>query len=210
MKQLLFITLLSLLYALDANAQYLKPQGGEKTTEISFSLATPAAIGFNDFRFRYFTDNKTAYRMGLGLSSSSTAFIRTRSNIDLKDVETLFELTMTPGFERHFNIEASQKLSPYFGAEGIFSYSRSSFEDQRLSIFSDGVTTDSGSASAWGFGFNIFLGADWYFSEQIYLGTEIGLGFISSRVSESDSDDYIRLRYFGPELSRSIRFGFVF
>ena len=72
------------------------------------------------------------------------------------------------------------------------------------------------------FGLNLVLGADWYFSKHIYMGTEVGFGFQS--ISEKDTettnstgpgtDTATQLNgstfNLGPNVNGAIRLGFLF
>jgi hypothetical protein len=185
----------------DLNAQEdggMRPAGGEKNIEVNFTPLGGAPISINTLRFRYFMSSDMAVRVGFSLSlagTSSTTLAASNdpnaapnTNVELESGTSTFGLTINPGIEKHF--AQTDRLSPYVGAAINFSMTSSTSTGEAF----DGSTTapddkiegetTNGSTT---FGVNLLMGADWYFSKHIYMGTEVGFGFAAT--SNADRED---------------------
>ncbi|MDP1727515.1 MAG: outer membrane beta-barrel protein [Bacteroidota bacterium] len=181
-----------------------KPASGDLTAEVnldiiwgilpvSFSLPKQKDSAFAsipaELRFRYFISDKGAVRLriGLGSTSSKTAvYEATNTNKSEKTIKNGMSLLLSPGYEMHF--EGTEKLSPYFGGEfGILMVGATTVDVTNASVENPGSgqvtvgdTWSSKSGSTTGIRLGIFMGADYYFTESIYVGGEFGLGLYSS------------------------------
>lgn len=210
----------------DVNAQDFKPAGGEKNIEVNFAPMGNAPISINNLRFRYFSSSDMAIRVGFAVTSSSTTTPDvknqgTPNETELEDKSSSFGFSLNPGIEMHW--EGTDRLSPYYGAELRFSTLSTTSTDQEL----DGVgptssyesETTGGSTT---FGLNLLLGADYYISKSLYLGTEVGFGFSSTSTADDEVTNAtgpgtatvttVNGSSFnlGPNFNSSIRLGFLF
>lgn len=206
----------------ELNAQDFKPSGGEKNIEVNFAPLGGNPISMNNLRFRYFASSDIAYRLGFSVSSSTTKNITANqgpnSDIDLEDKTSSFGFSINPGIEKHF--EGTDRLSPYVGAVLNFSTVSTTRTAESLNG-SDVVETEiknPNNDDATNIGLNLVLGADWYFSKHIYMGTEVGFGFLSSSIKDNErtaggttvtSANGSEFN-FGPNFNSSIRLGFLF
>jgi len=198
----------------NVNAQDYKPAGGEKNVEVNFSPLGSNPISINSLRFRYFKSSDMAIRVGLNLSVQNSKSPRvdsiplanppagvpnpTPNGVETEDESKTFGFGLAVGIEKHF--PGTDRLSPYMGAELTFSTVSVTETDVLFdaSTNTDPITglptqalwedtyeseTTSGSTS---FGVNLVLGADWYFAKNFYMGTEVGLGFVST--SQKDEE----------------------
>ncbi|MAC95751.1 MAG: hypothetical protein CMC96_09630 [Flavobacteriales bacterium] len=210
----------------ELNAQDFKPAGGEKNIEVNFTPLSGSPIGMNNLRFRYFASSDIAYRLGFSVSSSSETTPSEvpdgTTTVELEDKSSSFGISINPGIEKHF--EGTDRLSPYVGAVLNFSMLNTKDIDQQLDPST--TTGDTYESETTGgsttFGLNLVLGADWYFSKHIYMGTEVGFGFQS--ISEKDTettnstgpgtDTATQLNgstfNLGPNVNGAIRLGFLF
>lgn len=204
----------------ELNAQDFKPSGGEKNIEVNFTPLGNAPISISNLRFRYFASSDMAYRLGFSVSSSSETGITlagTDNDVELEDKDSEFAVTLNPGIEKHF--EGTDRLSPYVGAELNFTMINEKQTQEVLNDDGDGVggeneTTDGSTL----FGLNLVLGADWYFSEHIYMGTEVGFGFASTSYKDTEATSGSTTTTtpngsdfnFGPTFNSAIRLGFLF
>ncbi len=210
----------------DANAQDFKPAGGEKNIEVNFTPMGNAPISINNLRFRYFSSSDMAIRVGFSVTSSSTTTPDvknqgTPNETELEDKSSSFGFSLNPGIEMHW--EGTDRLSPYYGAELQFSTVSTSSTDQEL----DGVSATSSYESettggSTTFGLNLVLGADWYFSKSIYMGTEVGFGFSTTSTADDEVTNATGPNTptvttvngssfnLGPNFNSSIRLGFLF
>jgi hypothetical protein len=178
-----------------------KPAAGNITTEIGLSslFGTPANpttlnIPVGMFRFRYFLNEGLAVRANLGFGMGTNT-----QNIDnapttplitgeIKTKGTNFGIAL--GVEKH--LEGTEKLSPYIGAEFGFS-SQSSTTEATNSANGTTITGSGDSFKRDGGGitsiaFNAMIGADYYITDRVYFGAELGLGlFRSSSTADSET-----------------------
>lgn len=181
-----------------------KPASGDLTAEVnldiiwgvlpvSFSLPKQKDSAWasvpNELRFRYFISDKGAVRLriGIGSTSSKTAVYEpTNTNKSETTIKNGMSLLLSPGYEMHF--EGTEKLSPYVGGEfGILMVGSTTVDVTNAHVANPGpsdVTVgdkwSSKSGSATGIRVGIFMGADYYFTESVYVGGEFGLGLYSS------------------------------
>lgn len=212
----------------EVNAQDFKPAGGEKNIEVNFAPLGSNPISINTLRFRYFKSSTMAIRVGfsLSMSSESTPDIKqvgADNEAELTDTKSSFGFALNPGVEWHW--AGTDRLSPYWGLELNFSTTSSSEIDEEL----DGTTADLKDSyesettnSSATIGLNAVLGADWYFSKSIYMGTEVGFGFASTGVADQEVTNPTGPKTktaktpqtstfnLGPNFNSSIRLGFLF
>ncbi|MCB0802720.1 MAG: hypothetical protein KDB74_06450 [Flavobacteriales bacterium] len=207
----------------DLNAQDFKPAGGEKNVEVNFTPLGGKPVSINNIKLRYFSSSDMAFRLGISVSSSSDKTVNLGAGADgkgeLEDVKSSFGFSLNPGIEMHW--EGTDRLSPYYGAELMFS-TVSNKETNQVWDAADATTREgektSGSTT---FGLNLLIGADWYFTKSMYMGTEVGFGFAS--VSEKDTENTPAVKdaktatapggstfNLGPNFNSSIRLGFLF
>lgn len=209
----------------ELNAQDFKPAGGEKNIEVNFAPLGGNPISMNNLRFRYFASSDIAYRLGFSVSSSTSkditlASINSANDTELEDKTSSFGFAINPGIEKHF--EGTDRLSPYVGAVLNFSTVSTTLTDQELNGAGDAVveteTKNPNQTDATNIGLNLVLGADWYFSKHIYMGTEVGFGFLSSSIKDTEASGGGATVTtpngsefnFGPNFNSSIRLGFLF
>ena len=204
-KVVLFIALVATTVA---GAQAQKFQGGEKNLEVQFSPLSGNPIGINGLRFRMFNSESSAIRVGFNIGGSNNTEVRKQpydivDGANIKDMPELystdksFNVSIRPGYEMHF--AGTDRLSPYVGAELLFSMASSSYSEE----YSSGVTADDNTAAnatkwaTWSitrsegsttFGLNAIAGVDFYFVDNFYLGAEIGLGFQNTSYKDSEID----------------------
>lgn len=199
------------------------PEGGEKNIEVNFTPLGGTPVSINNLRFRYFSSSDMAIRLGFSVVSSSSTtetLAGTNNDVTLEDKTSTFGLTFNPGIEMHFS--QTDRLSPYYGAELNFSTVSTTFTDQQLNGTGDGSveaeTTNPNGTDGLTFGLNLLLGADWYFSEHIYMGTEVGFGFSTTSFSDTEATSGSTTVTtpngsnfnLGPNFNSAIRLGFLF
>lgn len=203
------------------NAQDFKPAGGEHNIEVNFSPLGGSPISINSLRYRYFMSSDMAIRVGFSVTSNSVTGITLggiAGDIELEDKTSGFGLTINPGIEKHF--AGTDRLSPYMGAELNFTLTNSTQTQEVINTTGDGVGGETevkdGSTT---FGLNLLIGADWYFSKHIYMGTEVGFGFASTSNADTESTPVTGPSVetpngssfnLGPNFNSAIRLGFLF
>lgn len=229
-KKFLFVAAIAagLLATTNANAQDMKPAGGEKNIEVNFTPLGGSPISINDIRFRYFSTSDMAIRVGFSVTSSRTKtpqfeFFGTDNEIELTDKSSTFGFSIAPGIEKHF--EGTEKLSPYVGAEIRFASVTNKDTDEELvdplDVNSESFESETKGGSTT-IGLNFLIGADWYFSKHIYMGTEVGFGFANTKQKDDettnpggpDTDTFTSENgssfNLGPNFNSAIRLGFLF
>ena len=186
-----------------------KPAAGDMTLESRFSLDMGGPNGFNTptIRYRYFLMDDLAIRATLGINSASNTQTITNGAVAPAVVEKGEIITkgmafgIALGAEKH--LEGTEKLSPYFGAELNFGMIGAGMTDavSGAANANDRNVTATGSNNGAAFtakddkyestdggatalGFKLVFGADYYFTNSIYLGGEMGWGFMSMSQKE--------------------------
>ncbi len=174
-----------------ANAQ--KQAGGEKNLEVQFAPLGESPMSISGIRLRIFNSESSAIRLGLDLGGSNIEEITQEADteidaLELINVDKTFDFSIRPGYEMHF--AGTDRLSPYVGAELLFGMSNSTSEVQEQYLDDNDAeqvmtTIVKGGAST--FGLSAVAGADFYFSDAIYLGAELSFGFASRKDKEVET-----------------------
>ncbi|MBN1338325.1 MAG: hypothetical protein JXA03_03325 [Bacteroidales bacterium] len=187
MKKYLFIISLCLLVFASAQAQEtFKPGTGGFTAEVEFRPLNANPINLNYFRGRLFTSDNFAVRLGANLYYKNLKEEPDNGQDESKRSTILFGIY--PGFEQHFG--DMKRLSPYIGGElGVAiksakdTYTDNSGTSQAETVY-NGAWSDGSERGYFSVGLNFLVGADFYFSQKIYMGVEMGFGLQSITESE--------------------------
>lgn len=184
MKKLLVIAAAALFAGSVANAQdVMKQTGGEQNLEVLFAPLGGSPIKIGGIKYRKFTSATTAIRGTVFLGFSSDKSVDSGLTPIIKDGEAIngmkttssFDIMIAPGIERHF--VGTDRLSPYIGAEVNLGFGNETTKTEKPNddntAFVDAGKVTNGSIS---FGATAFAGVDFYFADNIYLGTELGFG----------------------------------
>jgi hypothetical protein len=216
MNTKILCTLMLALLSLSAFAQdeeRKKSSAGDFTAEVNFNPFSSAPVAINYLRFRYFTSETSALRIGVSLGME-----KQNPEEDLT-LQTL-EVNIRPGYEWH--LAGTERLSPYFGVEADIAFKNSSYEDTDEDAYVekiDGAWSTGGTERGFNrFGLNFIVGADFYVARRVYIGTEFGFGFQNIRyadieVTSPDNEDPIKggtTFQLGPNFNSSLRLGFAF
>lgn len=192
----------------------IKPQTKGITAEMNFDPFSGNALSINYLRFRMFLSSEYAYRMGFAVS-----FRTETPQVDVK--RNYYSISLRPGFEKHF--EGTDRLSPYLGVELDLAIKRAQIVNDGPGTFAkiDGAWSDNGQERGFTrLGFNVLVGADFYFAKHFYVGTEFGFGVQNVKNSDIEitptgSTNVITVEggsgtQLGPIFNSSMRLGFVF
>ena len=152
-----------------------KQESGDIPIELEFSPLGANPLKISSIRTRYFINDNLAFRIGLFAGGSRKPSYTEENNIELINNVRNFNLTLRPGFEKHF--KGTRNLSPYYGGELFFNYKKdvTSSESTWMSS-SNEIKTQKTINNNSTFGINLITGADFYITEKIFLGVEIGFG----------------------------------
>jgi outer membrane protein W len=225
MKRTLILTALVACIAGTASAQY-KPAAGERTLEVNFAPLGGTPVSIAGIKYRKFTSETSAFRLGLFLGYSSTTTTTqdensTLSQVELQDKEGKMTINLQPGIEKHF--AGTERLSPYIGAVLNLGYGMNSKkeESQQPNNAVGAKTTKGGTLDL---GLNAVAGFDYYVANKLYLGSEIGFGvgmttdmtnkvsydnIAGAQDSDSKKDNKSKLNV-GPNVIGQLRLGWVF
>jgi hypothetical protein len=195
MKKLMFTLAICSLVFTSANAQ--KQLGGEHNVEVNFSPFSGSPIDGATFKYRNFINDDAAIRFSLtvGASSDSYAYWQEGEASGMMsdasvvspqlNLETATNvLGVSGGYELHFS--GTDNLSPYFGIEA---YYLSESRNDKIESWGPNDLDNGSQEDVWvvwdvtnkqsksSMGLKLLLGADYYFSDAIYIGFETGLGF---------------------------------
>jgi len=191
MKKLMFTLALSALVTMGTQAQ--KQMGDEHNIEVSFTPFSGSPIDGSTIKYRNFLEDNRAIRLSLAISNSNDLHAYAQDGeLDAADpVSPQLNITtktssfgIYPGYELHF--DGTDNLSPYFAFEvPIVLGKRTDTKDfwSACEIDDIGEPEDfiiwelQNEQGTRYLGLNLLFGADYYFSDAIYLGFEAGIGF---------------------------------
>lgn len=221
-----------------------KPVAGNVLAEIGFftgpngifgdvTSLSSSSFGTPQLKFRYFLANDLALRAGVNISQntqttriyeggagSGEGYAKDRTSV----------VGINVGIEKHFS--GTGRLSTYAGGDISFQKVGASTKWDNTAngtTYTDGASRKTtgfnanGDNGSFGFGLRGIAGADYYFVEKVYLGAELGWGFIASK--ESKTKDEVTLGgntnttetsstggefNLAPSLSAGLRLGFIF
>ncbi len=211
MKKTLIIFSLIALCAVSVNAQ--KQEGGEKSFEVNIAPLGGSPVSIDGIKFRKFTSENTAIRIGLHVGSSKVTSPNTQDselgehtfttngsepdgsefNPLLNTIDKTFDIAIRPGIEKHF--EASDKVSPYVGVVAEFAIGNESTETEYWGSnklneanpddFAYVTFSETESNGFTRFGLNLVAGADIYITDYAFIGFEFGFGFSSTKEKDT-------------------------
>ena len=161
--------------SIDAFAQ--KQEEGNMTLELEFAPLGSEPLKINSLRTRYFYQENMALRLSVyaGGKRSSTNNVTPDSSAQLVNYTGNFDFTFRPGIERHFDL--AKNLSTYLGGEFFYGYNMNRTKNESLNS-NNSIMTMKNITTKSSIGLNVISGADFYFSDKIYLGIELGFGFL--------------------------------
>lgn len=198
MKKLVFALALVSLVSFGAQAQ--KQMGDEHNIELGFTPLGDGVIDGTVLKYRNFLEDNRAFRVSLMLDNSTDVYVTAQegdeSDTDpvspqLQDTEKNSMFGLAVGYEMHW--DGQDRLSPYWGVEAFFMTGNSSYETEywgpndidNVGQDAKNVTwTTTTSQGANTFGIRLVTGADFYFTDAMYMGVEAGLGFASTKVTD--------------------------
>lgn len=140
----------------------------------------------NMLMYKRYYDNGLASRFSLGINSiSAKSFMGDSTGFPLEYAETEEKVSgltfgIGAGLEKHMETNAS-KVDPFLGAEIKFAMltgvDYSSTTDLTGDGYSSTFTQDVAYPGGIGFGLNLLGGFNYFFSDNISIGGEVGLGF---------------------------------
>lgn len=154
-----------------------KQETGSFTVELEFSPLGSEPLKINSIRTRYFLSETIALRTSVfaGGKRNASKSYNNDSSLIFVNTNGNFDFSIRPGIERHFDI--TNRLSSYVGGEFYYGYNSTRNRVQSPNSNNSIMTTLQIGASS-SVGFNMLSGTDFYFSDKIYMGIELGFGFL--------------------------------
>lgn len=176
----------------DAHRFY--PQAGDWSTEATLLLQTGNAairVGIQEIKFRRFIKDQFVLRTRLMATQSKEVTIINQGSGLMERSITDFTGLIAPGFEKHqgMNGKHTHRLSPYWGMElpiGKHAYEYNLTNSKDGQNFYNGGTFNSKVTKAYSVGLNLLYGIDFYVAKGIFIGTEVGYGFIREKYGISN------------------------
>ena len=203
-----------------------KQEEGSQTIEMEFAPLGSEPLKINSFRYRYFKSENIAFRASLFIGGKGTTTLGDTSGgaVQTKSKNSNLDFTFRPGIEKHF--DGTDKLSPYIGGE-LFLGLETTNDRAESNWMSDPkkIQTVTTKTSKTSFGLNALMGVDYYISDHLYLGAELGFGFLNtgkgntkvsydnsemSGMSDSETKGNTSDLNWGPNYQGTIRLGWVF
>ena len=167
------ITILTIFTCNLVSAQ--KQDNGNYTIEMELAPLGSEPLKINSIRLRKFTSDNTALRLSTFIGGKRTPSINSAGDVDLKSVSSNVDFSIRPGIEKHF--DGTSKLSPYIGTELFLGLGSTNQSSESVWGSNQIMTTKTKSRTS-SAGLNVVCGADYYFSDKIYIGIEMGYGFL--------------------------------
>ena len=167
------ITILTIFTCNLVSAQ--KQDNGNYTIEMELAPLGSEPLKINSIRLRKFTSDNTALRLSTFIGGKRTPSINSAGGVDLKSVSSNVDFSIRPGIEKHF--DGTSKLSPYIGTELFLGLGSTNQSSESVWGSNQIMTTKTKSRTS-SAGLNVVCGADYYFSDKIYIGIEMGYGFL--------------------------------
>lgn len=197
-----------------------KQEQDNVTLEFEFAPLGAYPLKMSGLRGRYFISDLSAFRLSLLVGGTYTP-----TDTEVEDLPTLTDkdrtinFSINPGYEYHF--DGTDKLSPYIGGELSYSKTSTKLSDESYNATQIRTLTTKTSNST--IGLRILAGGDYYFTDKIYLGAELGFGFTrtgrektsyelengyTGEVAPEDSEGNSTTLTWGPNYQARIRLGF--
>ena len=197
-----------------------KQEQDNVTLEFEFAPLGASPLKMSGLRGRYFISDLSAFRLSLFVGGTYTP-----TDTEVEDLPTLTDkdrtinFSINPGYEYHF--DGTDKLSPYIGGELSYSKTSTKLSDESYNATQIRTLTTKTSNST--IGLRILAGGDYYFTDKIYLGAELGFGFTrtgrektsyelengyTGEVAPEDSEGNSTTLTWGPNYQATIRLGF--
>jgi hypothetical protein len=235
----LFFTACTFINAQDAVSEF-KPAAGANNLELNFVPLNGKPIQLTYIRYRRFLSPTSAFRLGFGLSFSSTkadsvfaSNVTANTTVKSTYKSTKMGWNIKPGYEKHF--AGTNRLSPYIGAElDIAGQSSKEVTPSGINAKDELTIVTEKNKNKGGFlriGANVLAGFDCYITKHLYLGTEFGFGFQMVNYSKykmttaypasyttlptpdpgnPDPSSQGKEMNVGPNFNSAIRLGFIF
>lgn len=215
MKRLTLILLATLLIAANSLAQN-KPDKGSFGTEVQFNPFDQNGESFklDGLKFRYFLTDKDAIRLKLGFNLDHSSY-KTEGGEEEHDAASLYkysvgDFNLDAGYERHFDL--SKRLSLYLGgsigftrhfastkieeaSNGLTAIFKGEIKNGAILLEDEGIEADYenllpavNDRAFWRLNAAIFTGIDFYVYKGLYVGTELGIGLHTKKMSEMTYD----------------------
>ncbi|MCR5362028.1 MAG: hypothetical protein K6E73_08465 [Bacteroidales bacterium] len=198
------------------------PSQGDVSVEVQFNPLSNTKNNFqiDGLRLRYFTDDESALRIGLGLGINSTKDVASANKDNFKEKNftktTETEWSINLGYERHHLL--APRLDVYLGCEaGIGKNAKKVTDSQE---YSNEVITKVTKSGSFDWQVAALTGFDFYVYRGLYLGSELGLRYSMSKngdttikVTDKDTETYKNpdtSNSFGFYVTPSIRLGWTF
>jgi len=200
----IFIAVSFLAASFAVNAQEYRPVAGDITAEAGLTggiLNSNVTLNSGStLKFRYFLQDKLAARLGVNIASNSLKENVSNGSATNPQYGTIkgsySSLIFNLGVEKHFS--GTDRLATYAGADLLLSFTgaKETGTDvnaggayaQGSSYKVTGATSNSSIAApatvGTGVGLRVVFGAEYYFVEKAFIGTELGWGFLASSVKD--------------------------
>lgn len=169
-------------------------QAGDWSTEATLLLQTGNAsirLSVQEIKCRKFIQDQFVLRTRLMAAQSKEVTIINQGSGLMERSITDFTALVAPGFEKHqhINNKHTYRLSPYWGFElpiGKHNYEYNLTNSRDGQNFYNGGTFNSKVTKAYSLGLNLLYGIDFYITKGMFIGTEIGYGFLREKYGMSN------------------------
>lgn len=148
-----------------------KFKGGSERfgAEAGFTFGNGMNLNGGNLNFNYSLSDEWTVRLGFGLNVNKTAQSSEVEGVEAESHSTESHFDIKPGIAYSFS--GTDRLEPYVGAELLFGLNSTC--DYSYGKVETEVKTRSPR-----FGANAFTGFNFYVAQDLYVGAEVGFGFV--------------------------------
>lgn len=173
------------------SAKPYKAEAGRFGVECGISLTDGLSLNGGRINAIYSLSDNLAVRCGFGLNIDK---VHAHDNATVESIESDFhadtmntKFSVLPGIV--YSFKGTDRLEPYVGAELVFGFDKERLRNNEEISGSEGYTvtsktTDSGVF----FGANGFTGFNFYLCKDLFIGAELGFGFVTKPERNQDGE----------------------
>lgn len=165
-----------------STAKNFKPGSGRFGAEAGLSLGSGFGLNGGNLNFNFTLSDEWMVRLGFGVTVDK---VSSKDEDDNKNHVTESTFNVKPGIIYSFS--GTDRLEPYVGAELVFGLnSTCNYSNVKM----DGATYErENKTRTSNFGANAVTGFNFYVAKDLYVGAEVGLGFIVTPQSHNFGTD---------------------
>ncbi|GHT23052.1 hypothetical protein AGMMS4957_14060 [Bacteroidia bacterium] len=181
MKKSILIMAVALSAATVSAQESFKPEVGKVSIEVGFNPFSDYVITLpnQSLKAYYSLSDQLSIRLGLGFDRDGTSY-NSGNEGDKERTTSNTTFSIAPGAT--YSLRETGRLIPYVGAEIVFATTSNETAQGDYTV----TNAPAGNPST-RFGLNVLTGINYYVAKNLYIGTEIALGYVSTSLKQSET-----------------------